>query len=79
MTKILVPGARTVSSALTSLVLMAAITGCRHDPNVQKEKYLESGKRYAADAKYKEAAIQFSNAPAGHGLSEDGICHAGLR
>ncbi len=62
MTKILVPGARTVSSALTSLVLMAAITGCRHDPNVQKEKYLESGKRYAADAKYKEAAIQFSNA-----------------
>lgn len=62
MTKILIPGARSVSSALTSLVLMGAITGCRHDPNVQKQKYLESGKRYAADAKYKEAAIQFSNA-----------------
>lgn len=43
-------------------VVLGAATGCHHDPNVQKQKYLESGKRYAAESKYKEAAIQFSNA-----------------
>jgi tetratricopeptide (TPR) repeat protein len=37
-------------------------TGCHRDPNVRKQKYLESGKRYEASGKYKEAAIQFGNA-----------------
>ena len=50
------------SAALAGMLLTSALTGCHHDPNVQKQKYLESGKRYAAEAKYKEAAIQFSNA-----------------
>jgi tetratricopeptide (TPR) repeat protein len=36
--------------------------GCNRDPNVRKQKYLESGKRYEKDGKLKEAAIQFSNA-----------------
>lgn len=62
MKKILAPTARSLSAALTGLMLMGAVTGCHHDPNVQKQKYLESGKRYASQAKYKEAAIQFSNA-----------------
>jgi len=62
MKKLLAPAARNLSAALTGLVLMGTVTGCHHDPNVQKQKYLESGKRYAAQAKYKEAAIQFSNA-----------------
>jgi tetratricopeptide (TPR) repeat protein len=38
------------------------LTGCKRDPNVQKQKYLESGKRYEKDGKLREAAIQFSNA-----------------
>lgn len=56
------PVLRTTSTTIAAFALMAAVTGCRHDPNVQKQKYLESGKRYASEAKYKEAAIQFSNA-----------------
>ncbi len=39
-----------------------AMSGCKHDPNKQKQKYLESGKRYEDDGKYREAVIQFSNA-----------------
>ncbi len=37
-------------------------TGCNRDPNVRKQKYLESGMRYEKDGKYREATIQFSNA-----------------
>jgi Tfp pilus assembly protein PilF len=37
-------------------------TGCSRDPNKQKQRYLESGKRYASEGKLKEATIQFSNA-----------------
>jgi Tfp pilus assembly protein PilF len=36
--------------------------GCHRDPNQQKQRYLESGKRYADEGKNKEAAIQLSNA-----------------
>ncbi|MGA1981203.1 MAG: tetratricopeptide repeat protein [Acidobacteriaceae bacterium] len=36
--------------------------GCHRDPNVRKQKYLESGKTYEASGKYKEASIQFLNA-----------------
>ena len=52
---------RVMAALSVSLVLGSAL-GCHRDPNVQKQKYLESGKRYAKDAKYKEATIQFSNA-----------------
>jgi tetratricopeptide (TPR) repeat protein len=48
-----------------AIVLVAAaalLAGCHGDPNVRKVKYLESGKRYSDDGKYREAAIQFSNA-----------------
>ncbi|MGB8832322.1 MAG: tetratricopeptide repeat protein [Candidatus Sulfotelmatobacter sp.] len=38
------------------------LTGCSRDPNVRKQKYLESGDRYFAKGKYREAAIQYSNA-----------------
>ncbi len=37
-------------------------TGCSRDPNVRKQKYLESGERYYDKGKYREAAIQFENA-----------------
>src|SRR4051794_15506090 len=44
------------------LIAVSLLAGCHRDPNVRKQKYLESGKRYSAQSKYKEAAIQFSNA-----------------
>jgi hypothetical protein len=43
------------------IVLLAAaalLAGCHSDPNVRKQKYLESGERYSAQGKYREAAIQ---------------------
>ena len=42
--------------------LGALLTGCSRDPNVRKQKYLESGERYFDKGQYKEAAIQFENA-----------------
>ncbi len=38
------------------------LSGCKHDPNKQKQKYLESGKHYEDEGKLREAVIQFSNA-----------------
>ena len=49
-------------AALALSLSLAFAAGCNRDPNVRKQKYLESGKRYEANGKYKEAAIQFSNA-----------------
>ncbi len=48
-----------------SLVLVCAtslLVSCSHDPNVRKQRYLESGIRFFDKGKYNEAAIQFSNA-----------------
>jgi tetratricopeptide (TPR) repeat protein len=42
--------------------IASLLTGCSHDPNVRKQKYLESGDRYFAKGKYREAAIQYANA-----------------
>jgi len=50
------------SRVLAGFFLLGSILGCSHDPNVQKLKYLESGKRYENEGKYKEASIQFANA-----------------
>lgn len=48
---------------IAALGLCALIfTACSRDPNVRKQKYFESGQRYFAEAKYREAAIQFRNA-----------------
>src|SRR6202167_745073 len=40
----------------------ALLSGCSRDPNVRKQKYLESGERYFDKGQYREAAIQFQNA-----------------
>src|SRR5712691_6702937 len=40
----------------------SVLISCSRDPNVRKQKYFESGQRYFEKAKYREAAIQFSNA-----------------
>jgi tetratricopeptide (TPR) repeat protein len=54
------------SVALRLLVIGLAIsglfTGCSRDPNVRKQKFLESGNRYRDKGKFREAAIQYSNA-----------------
>ncbi len=49
-------------SVLVVCVAAAVFTGCSRDPNVRKQKYLESGQRYFDKGKYREAAIQFQNA-----------------
>src|SRR6202167_232458 len=49
--------------AAAALCLLAALcTGCSRDPNVRKQKYLESGERYFDKGQYREADIQFRNA-----------------
>ena len=47
---------------LPFIAFLALLTGCSRDPNVRKQKYFESGQRYVAEHKYREAAIQFRNA-----------------
>jgi tetratricopeptide (TPR) repeat protein len=44
------------------LALTAMLGACRRDPNVAKKKYLESGNRYFANGKYKEARIMYLDA-----------------
>jgi cellulose synthase operon protein C len=47
---------------LACSLLTVMFTGCSRDPNVRKQKYLDSGEKYASEGKYREAAIQFRNA-----------------
>ena len=47
---------------LVGFLITALFTGCSRDPNVRKQKFLESGDRYFSQGKYREAAIQYSNA-----------------
>ena len=42
--------------------LAAFLTACSRDPNVRKQKYFESGQRYSAKGKYREAVIEYRNA-----------------
>jgi tetratricopeptide (TPR) repeat protein len=44
------------------LLALVAFSGCNRDPNVRKHKYLESAQKYSNEGKYREAAIQYSNA-----------------
>jgi tetratricopeptide (TPR) repeat protein len=45
------------------LALIAGLlSGCSRDPNVRKQKFFESGQRYAEQGKYKEAVVEFTNA-----------------
>src|SRR5246127_1320884 len=47
---------------LIALTAVVVIAGCSRDPNVRKQKYLESGKRYFEKQDYRAASIQFRNA-----------------
>lgn len=53
---------RAILGVVTLFVLAAFLSGCFRDPNARKHRYLESGQKYAAQGKNKEAAIQFYNA-----------------
>jgi tetratricopeptide (TPR) repeat protein len=44
------------------LICVVALVACSHDPNVLKQKYLESGNRYFNQGQYRSAAIQYLNA-----------------
>jgi tetratricopeptide (TPR) repeat protein len=48
--------------AVGVVCMLALMLGCSRDPNVRKQKYLESGQRYFDKGQYREAAIQFENA-----------------
>jgi tetratricopeptide (TPR) repeat protein len=50
------------SFSMMAFILLGSVTGCFRDPNMRKQKYLESGERYLAKGKLQEAAIQFFNA-----------------
>ncbi len=53
---------RTNVIVLMALVALMALVSCSRDPNSAKKHYLESGDKYFAKGRYKEAAIQYSNA-----------------
>ena len=53
---------RAALGAVVLFVSLVLLSGCFRDPNVRKHKYLESGQKYSAQGKDREAAIQFSNA-----------------
>lgn len=47
---------------LACCVLTSLFTACSRDPNVRKQKYLDSGEKYFAEGRYREASIQYLNA-----------------
>ena len=52
----------TIRLLLFCCLLAALCTSCSRDPNVRKQKYFDSGEKYFAQGKYREAVIQYSNA-----------------
>jgi Tfp pilus assembly protein PilF len=53
---------RAALGAVMLFLSFALLSGCFRDPNVRKHKYLESGQKFSAQGKDREAAIQYSNA-----------------
>lgn len=47
---------------LTLALIATLLSACSRDPNVRKQKYFQSGQRYFEKGKYREAAIEFTNA-----------------
>jgi cellulose synthase operon protein C len=47
---------------LVGFLITALFTGCTRDPNVRKQKFLESGNQYRDKGKLREASIQYLNA-----------------
>ena len=53
---------RSIRIAATVLMTMLALASCSRDPNVVKQRYLESGNKYFEKGRYKEARIKYKNA-----------------
>src|SRR3974390_3308795 len=53
---------RGARAAAVVLISMVSLFSCRRDPATAKKHYFESGNRYYEKQRYKEAAIQYSNA-----------------
>lgn len=51
-----------LSILTAALMVVFSFAACNRDPNVRKHKYLDSGRKFFAEAKYSEAAIEFANA-----------------
>ena len=51
-----------ISTVLSTSLALGLTLGCHRDPNKEKQRYLQSGERYAGEGKNKEAIIQLSNA-----------------
>jgi tetratricopeptide (TPR) repeat protein len=49
-------------AAIVLTGVLAVLSGCSRDPNVAKVRYVESGNRYFAKGKYKEARIMYLDA-----------------
>lgn len=53
---------RSIYSIAIVVVALMALASCSRDPNSAKKHYLESGDKYYAKGRYKEAGIQYANA-----------------
>ena len=53
---------RSKSLAAIVLATLLGLMACSRDPNVVKKRYFESGNKYFANGRYKEASIQYRNA-----------------
>lgn len=51
-----------IRHAAVAVLLLLGGWSCSRDPNVVKQKYLESGNRYFENGKYREAVIMYRNA-----------------
>lgn len=51
-----------IRALVPCLLIAMSVTACSRDPKVRKQKYFDSAEKYFAEGKYREAAIQYSNA-----------------
>src|SRR5208337_1036283 len=49
-------------SIVTISLALALLAGCHANRNERRQKYMESAKRFSAEGKYRDAAIQYLNA-----------------
>ncbi|MCU1238017.1 MAG: Tetratricopeptide 2 repeat protein [Candidatus Solibacter sp.] len=53
---------RSIRFVAFTLALLVGLVSCSRDPAVVKKRYYESGNKYFANGRYKEASIQYRNA-----------------
>src|SRR5579872_6558839 len=53
---------RPIRVSASILLALLALASCNRDPNVAKQRYLESGNRYLEKGLYNQARIKFKNA-----------------